>query len=168
MLNSWLHTFWMFWTNTETFFNKWGEIIWTIEFVAFLITSILIGERSKPENLAENEMNILCANFLDKSAYWVRKIPLGKIIGGGGGTCPLCPPVPAPMLQNHVFPLIKIMDMNYASFLFIKQFANLKIYTKNVFLPHLEKSPRQTAMNPLIRKTLPYKPNIVTWLCILW
>ena len=31
------------------------------------------------------KMNILCANFFDKSAYKVRKISLGKIIGGGGG-----------------------------------------------------------------------------------
>ena len=32
-------------------------------------------------------MNILCANFLDKSAYWVRKISLGKIIGGACAPC---------------------------------------------------------------------------------
>ena len=55
MLKSWLHTFWMFWTNTETFWIKWGEIIWTFEFVDFLVTSILIGERSEPENFVENE-----------------------------------------------------------------------------------------------------------------
>ena len=54
MLNGRLHTFWMFWTNTETY-NKWGEIIWTIEFVDFLVTSILIGERSEPEMFFENE-----------------------------------------------------------------------------------------------------------------
>ena len=34
---------------------KWGEIIWTFEFVDFLVTSILIGERSEPENFVENE-----------------------------------------------------------------------------------------------------------------
>ena len=37
-------------------------------------------------------MNILCANFLHKSAYWVRKISLGKIIGGGGARAPCAPP----------------------------------------------------------------------------
>ena len=37
------------------------------------------------------KMNILCANFLDKSAYWVRKISLGKIIGGGGARAPCAP-----------------------------------------------------------------------------
>ena len=55
MLNSWLHTFWMFWTNSETFLNEWGEIIWTFEFVNFLVTSILIDERSEPEIVFENE-----------------------------------------------------------------------------------------------------------------
>ena len=38
-------------------------------------------------------MNILCASFLDKSAYWVRKISLGKIIGGH------VPPVPHRFLR---------------------------------------------------------------------
>ena len=38
-------------------------MIWTFEFVDFLVTSILIGERSEPENFVEND--ILCANFLD-------------------------------------------------------------------------------------------------------
>ena len=57
MLNIWLHTFRMFWTDTETFLNTgtWGEIIWTFEFIDFLVTSILIGERSEPENFVENE-----------------------------------------------------------------------------------------------------------------
>ena len=32
-------------------------------------------------------MNILCANFLDKSAYLVRKISLGKIIEGARAPC---------------------------------------------------------------------------------
>ena len=54
MLNCWLHTFWMFWTNTETL-KKISEIIWTFEFVDFLVSSILIGERSEPENFVENE-----------------------------------------------------------------------------------------------------------------
>ena len=71
------------------FLNKWGEIISTFEFVDFLVTSIFIGEWSERENLLK--MNILCANFFDKSAYWEWKISLGKIIGGGGGTCPLPP-----------------------------------------------------------------------------
>ena len=62
--------------------------MWTFEFVDFLVTRILIGERSEPENYVK--MYILCANFLVKSAYWVRKISLGKIIGGGGHV----PPVP--------------------------------------------------------------------------
>ena len=47
------------------------------------------------------KMNILCANFFDKSAYKVRKISLGKIIGGGGARAPCAPPpVPTPMLFN--------------------------------------------------------------------
>ena len=83
MLNSWLHIFWMNWTNTETFLIY--EIIWTFEFVDFLVTSILIGERNEPENFVE--MNILCANFLDKSAHWVIKISLGKIIEGARAPC---------------------------------------------------------------------------------
>ena len=33
------------------------------------------------------KMDILCANFLDKSAYWVGKISLGKIIGGARAPC---------------------------------------------------------------------------------
>ena len=40
---------------TQYFLNKRGEIIWTFEFVGFLGTSILIGERSEPENVVENE-----------------------------------------------------------------------------------------------------------------
>ena len=40
---------------TQKLLNKWGEIIWTFEFVDPLVTSILIGERSKPENFVENE-----------------------------------------------------------------------------------------------------------------
>ena len=36
-------------------------------------------------------MNILWANFLDKSAHWVRKISLGKINGGGGLRAPVSP-----------------------------------------------------------------------------
>ena len=55
MLNSWLHTFWMVWTNTEFFLNEWGEIMWTFEIVDFLFSSILIGERSEPENFVKNE-----------------------------------------------------------------------------------------------------------------
>ena len=43
-------------------------------------------------------MNILCADFLDKSAYWVRKISLGKIIGGARAPC--APPVPTPMYSS--------------------------------------------------------------------
>ena len=55
MLNSSLHTFWMFWINTQKLLDKWCEIIWTFEFVDFLVTIILIGERSDPENFVENE-----------------------------------------------------------------------------------------------------------------
>ena len=66
-------------------------------------------------------MNILCANFLDKNAYWVRKISLGKIIGGGGGTCPLCPPVPTPMQRNqptgsHSWQIMKTRNNSFWSF----------------------------------------------------
>ena len=41
----------------QVYLNKWGEIIWTFEFVDFFVTtsSILIGERSEPENFVENE-----------------------------------------------------------------------------------------------------------------
>ena len=52
-------------------------------------------------------MNTLYANFLDKSAYWIRKISLGKfhlakLLGGGaggGGHVPPVPPVPTSMLN---------------------------------------------------------------------
>ena len=37
------------------------------------------------------KMNILCTDFLDKSACWVGKISLGKIIGGGGHVPPVSP-----------------------------------------------------------------------------
>ena len=45
------------------------------------------------------KMNILCTNFLDKKAYWVRKISLGKIIGGH--VPPVAPPPVSTLMCNY-------------------------------------------------------------------
>ena len=71
---------------TQKLLDKWVEIIRTFEFE--FVVSWLASEASRKIFV---KMNILCANFLDKSAYWVRKISLGKIIGGGGARAPCAP-----------------------------------------------------------------------------
>ena len=78
---------------------RWNNLnIWICRFLSYLY----LDWRAKRARKFLLKMNILCANFLDKSAYWVKKISLGKIIGGGGHV----PPVPPRFLRPCNVPVV--------------------------------------------------------------
>ena len=76
--------------------NKWGKIIWIFEFVDFLVTIILIGERSEPENFVENE-HFYAPISLIRVHTELGKFHLAKLLGGGH-----LPPVPPRFLRTCI------------------------------------------------------------------